>query len=417
MNQSKGRNVWIINHYTKLPCKDGAGNRHFMLAEGLKREGWNPVLFLASTKHPSGEQFLTERIFQNIGTERGVKYVMLKTFGYKTAWQRLLNMVEFSLGVLVPTDARKIERPDIVMGCTVHLFAALSASILARRFQVPFVFEVRDIWPETLVDLGKISPNGIPARAMAKISKYLYKHADLVVSPLPGVREHMDELGFSDTPFCWVANGIQDCPADPDQLSDDPDSFTFMYLGSHGNANGIKGLLRAFDRAVSESEGRKQLNLRLVGDGSIKEELENFAGTLSASVFINFEERIDKTKVISKAREADALVVNIEDLPVYRFGISLNKLFDYMAAGRPTVIATNAKNNPIRDSESGISVNAGDEAALAKAMLEMSELPAIVRSKMCRNGVDHVRQNYSSEALTNRLLIGLSNITTKRPSH
>src|SRR5699024_8151353 len=111
---------------------------------------------------------------------------------------------------------------------------------------------------------------------------------------------------------------------------------------------------------------------------------------------------------ISRAREADSLVVNIENLPVYRFGISLNKLFDYMAAGRPSVIATNARNNPILESESGISVDAGDEAALAKAMREMSELSADQRAIMGQNGVEHVRLHYSSKALVKRLLKGLA---------
>lgn len=408
MDQTNSKVIWIINHYTTIPLKDGAGNRHFMLADGLQREGWNPVLFLASTQHPSGKQFLKKRALRFVGTDGGVNFVMLKANGYKTGWQRLLNMVGFSLGLLLPTNLRKIERPNVIMGCTVHLLAALAALVLARRFRVPFVFEVRDIWPETLVDLGKLSANGVAARVMSMLSKYLYKHADLVVSPLPGVREHLDELGFLDTPFCWVANGIEDMPSAPDDFPDDADTFTFMYLGSHGNANGIKGLLSAFDRAVSELNGNKKLKLRLVGDGPLKRELRLFAESLPASGSIQFEDRISRSDVISRAREADSLVVNIEDLPVYRFGISLNKLFDYMAAGRPSVIATNARNNPILESKSGISVDAGDEAALAKAMREMSELSADQRAIMGQNGVEHVRRHYSSKALVKRLLKGLA---------
>lgn len=408
MEKSKPKVIWIINHYTTIPLKDGAGNRHFMLADGLQREGWNPILFLASTKHPSGEQHLAKRTARLVGEDRGINFVMLKTNGYKSGWQRLFNMIGFSSGLLLPTNLRKVARPDVVMGCTVHLLAALSALVLARRFRVPFVFEVRDIWPETLVDLGKLSGTGIAARVMSALSKYLYKHADLVVSPLPGVREQLDELGFSDTPFCWVANGIEEAPPEPDELSDDPDTFTFMYLGSHGNANGIKGMLIAFDRAVSDSKGKKKLKLRLVGDGPLKSELEQFAQSLPSNESIQFEDRISRADVITRAREADSLLVNIENLPVYRFGISLNKLFDYMAAGRPTVIATNAKNNPIMESKSGISVDAGDESALANAILVMSELPVEDRSIMGTNGASYVRHNYSAKALVERLINGLA---------
>jgi glycosyltransferase involved in cell wall biosynthesis len=172
-----------------------------------------------------------------------------------------------------------------------------------------------------------------------------------------------------------------------------------MYLGSQGDANGVYGLLDAFDMASNEITGERPLRLRLVGDGSQQEMLKGHAGALRSADRIVFESRIPRDQVVSRAREADALIVNIEDLPVYRFGISLNKLYDYLASGRPTIIASGGSNNPVADAGAGICVPAGEPMALAQAMRQMSDLSAEERLRMGERGVNHVRQTYTYEVL------------------
>jgi len=394
--------VWIVNHYSTIPSKDGAGNRHFRLAQQLAANGWQPVLFLASTRHPSGEQHIDDGGWRRVGREGGVPYVMLKSPAYGNGIARLLNMVMFAAKLLVPKATRGVPAPDLIVGSTVHLLAAWSALRLARRHRVPFVFEIRDIWPETLVDLGALSASNPLSRAISRFSRHLCANADLVIAPLPGVRTYLDGLGLSHVPFEWVSNGV-DLPNDDgatevEPAGDDGD-FTLMYLGSHGNANGLTGLLDAFEVASSEMSGSRTLRLRLVGEGSQKEGLQKYAATLRAAEKITFEPRIPREDVTERAREADALVVNVEDLPVYRFGISLNKLYDYLASGRPTVIASSAQNNPIADADAGICVPASDPLALASAMRRISEQSAEQRDSMGARGIDHVRRNYTYDAL------------------
>lgn len=107
--------------------------------------------------------------------------------------------------------------------------------------------------------------------------------------------------------------------------------------------------------------------------------------------------------MVGLARQADALIVNIEDLPVYRFGISLNKIFDYLLAGRPVIIATSGINDPVKEAEAGISVPAGDVEKLSQAICDMTQVSAEQRREMGRNGRAHVLSNYAYPVLAENL--------------
>lgn len=385
--------VWIINHYTTIPSRDGAGARHFRLAQELGAHGWTGVLFLASTRHPSGQQAPQLAGSRWVGEDGGTQCVMLRTPPYAGGVSRVRNMASFALRLLNRRAVRGVPLPDVVVGSTVHLLAAWSALRLARRYGVPFVFEIRDIWPETLIDLGKLTHGSLPARLMTALSRHLCAQASLVISPLPGVRTYLDDLGLEETPFEWISNGVDVPPSLEHPGPTQNREFTLMYLGSHGHANGLSGLLDAFERACIDTQ--TPMRLRLVGDGTQKEALVRHAAGLECADRITFEERIPRNDVVKRAREADALIVNIEDLPVYRFGISLNKLFDYLAAGRPTIIATSAVNNPIADAGAGICVPAGDIAAMAVAIEKMSKLHPTDRDRMGRRGLEYVRTNFA----------------------
>lgn len=409
------RTVWIVNHYSTIPSKDGASGRHLRLAQELRTHGWQAVLFLASTRHPSGAQYLPPGCRRRRGSEGGSPYVMVRATGYRGGLSRTWNMLEFAVRTLQPSTAAQAPRPDVVIGSTVHLLAAWAAMRLAKRYSVPFVFEIRDIWPETLVDLGKLKPGGAAAWAMARVSRRLCAASSLVISPLPGIRTYLDELGLQHVPFTWISNGA-DLPGDPE--GDDPqreDDFVLMYLGSHGHANGVRSLLDAFERAAAGPGGTLPLRLRLVGDGTQKKSLMNYARSLASRDRISFEDSIPRGDVVRRAREADALIVNLEELPVYRYGISLNKLFDYLASGRPTIIATSALNNPVAEARAGLTVRAGDVEALAAAIREMSlVITPESRTQMGRRGREHLQHEYTFSTLGARLATALDNLAGTR---
>lgn len=401
------RHIWMVSHYATLPSKDGGSARHLKLAERLPNYGWTSSLIVASTRHPEGSQALSGMALRKVTDENGVKALWIRTNQYgKNLQLRFIGMIIFAINLLRPGATRGLEKPDLILGSTVHPFAAWAGYRLAKRHRVPFVYEIQDVWPETLYEMANIGPRHPVSRIFSLIDVMLIRRAVLVLSPLPFVDKHLSELGFPNKPFLWVSNGA-DIPAQPNDLPDRRRApFTFMYLGSHGVANALEDVLVAFDRLCA---GRPDLDvqLRLVGDGPRKSALISQAANLASADRISFEDWVPESEVLHRAHQADCLVVNMHDLPLYRFGVSLNKFFMYLSADRPIVVGSSAPNNPVRESGAGLVVPGGAVDHLATAMLEIAELPYESRAELAARGRIELENKYSHEVLARRLAEGL----------
>src|SRR5690606_10607205 len=149
---------------------------------------------------------------------------------------------------------------------------------------------------------------------------------------------------------------------------------TLMYFGAHGAANGLDNIIRAMGQ-LRHSQTPRPIRLRLGGDGPLKGHLIAPAQELDLET-ISFEPPVPKREIARVASQADAFIFNLIDAPVFKYGISSNKLFDFMACGRPVVFSCNAPNNPIESAGGGITVPPGDSAALVRAIIGLEELPA-----------------------------------------
>lgn len=403
------RHVWIVNHHALIPSKDGAAGRHLNMAKWFPNSGWTASLIVASTIHATGAQAMKGLRLKKVTKERGVPvlWVRASAYGRSTA-RRFVGMFVFTLVAILPHTTKTLQKPDVVVGSTVHLLAAWVGLRLARRHRVPFVYEVRDVWPAALVHLGKLSPNGLLARFMTQLSLKLANAANLVIAPLPHLDRYLAENKIDPSKFLWVSNGI-DMPRESEVEPANNSDFTFMYLGSHGNANALDGIIEAFDQLCQEHP-QKSYRLRLVGDGPLKPQLQTLAASLESREFIQFENRIPQDQVTTTAREADCLVANLHDSPVYEYGISPNKLFAYLHASRPIIFACSAPNNPIQEAGAGIVVPGDDRRALARAMHDMSVAPAQKRYQMASHGYEYVHNNYAHDVLATRFAGGLERL-------
>ncbi|MDO5373672.1 MAG: glycosyltransferase family 4 protein [Corynebacterium glutamicum] len=405
------KHLWMINHSASAPHKTGGGGRHYSIAKSLPEYGWSATIFGSTTVHANGKQAFKK--FKPIRRyrENGVDCVWVWSNSYASGGiARVLGMIVFALALLVPGTTKRSQAPDAILGSTVHLLAAWSAYLLSKRYRVPFIFEIRDVWPETLIDLGAIKEQHPVARMMKKLSLFLAARAELVVSPLPGVSRYLSENNLT-TPFLWVSNGTEASLKSDTGLSstDANDEFTFMYMGSLGRANAVDTLLYAFDAACEQIDD-SEVVFRLVGSGPLKEQLEQEAGRLKHGDKIRFENRIPRSQVIGRAMESDCLVANLRDRSIYRYGVSLNKLYDYMLASRPIVIGINAYNDPVMEASAGLSVAADQVNEIASAMVNIFEMGEDERSKLGRNGRDYVLNHFSYQQLASTLANSLDKI-------
>src|SRR5690554_882547 len=409
------KNVWILNHYAKAPTSTG-GSRHFQFARYLKDQGWRAVLIASSAEHISGKQKLEKNESFRHELISGVDFHWLRTPAYQgNGFQRMVNMLAYTIQAVRPSATKDLPPPDVIIGSSVHPFAALAAWWLARRHRVPFVFEVRDLWPQTLIDMGRLKDNGVAAKLMRSLEGFLYKRASKIITLLPFASSYLARFAVPDDKVVWMSNGValdeypelKRCPED---AKDRP--FELMYYGSHGAANGLDTLINAMAVAKELLSNRdERVQLRLIGDGLEKDALITQARQMGIESRVSFEPPVPKSKIPEISAAADAFVITVRNLPeLYKYGISMIKIFDYMASGRPVIIASNATNNPIADANAGITVAAEDAEALGRAIVEVTTMTPERRAELGANGRAHVAKEYDYRVLAKRLACSLNEL-------
>ena len=388
--------IWIFNHHALTPDMSG-GTRHYDFAKELVKRGHN-VTIVASSFHYSKYKEMkeygdNEYIQENIDS---VDFIWIKTPPYfGNGLSRVKNMLSYTYKALNIIPKLNLKKPDIIIGSSVHLFAVYTAYKLSRKYNVPFVMEVRDIWPQTLIDMGisKWHPFII---VLACLEKYLYKKADKIISNLPYAYDHIGKF-VPKNKFIWISNGV-----DLDNISyvekQEIKKFTISYTGAIGVANNLGLLVEVAEKLQKE----KNICFRIVGDGAEKEKLKQVVKSKRLKN-ISIEDPVAKNKVSGILQASDVLYFNLKDSPVFNFGISSNKLFDYMASGRVIIFSTKAKNNPIQDANAGYTIAPDDIEKLEKTILDIYALAQDERNNIGKKIRQYAENNYSISILTDKL--------------
>ena len=381
-----------------------AGTRHYALARAIVREGGEATIFAAGFSHGTGREVQLGRGAlvrnQRFG---GVRFVYLRTFPYRgNTWRRMVNMASFAVVVVLASIGRRA--PDVVVGSTVHPFAALAGWLVAKLRGARFMFEVRDLWPQTLIDLGAMRPDSPGARLLWAIESFLVRRAEVVITVLPGMVDYLEGRGLPSRPRPLPAQwgrpgrrgGRAGRAARPAAGSDRGRADrrgrtpTCRWRGGlhlprcDGRVNRLDVVLRAFRAAVDRSA--TPMALLLVGDGPEKPDLEELARTLGLDGVVVFTDPIVKLRVPEVLAAVDVGVVHTTRTPVYRYGVSFNKLFDYMAARLPIAFATATAFDPIEASGAGLTVEPDDPVALADAFVELASATPEERRAMGEAG-------------------------------
>ncbi len=400
------KHVWILNHYAQEPGGAG-GTRHFSLGRHLPGNGWKASVIAASTEHPTGRQRLANGENFRVDIHDGVPFLWLRTPPYAgNGTDRIRNMLAYTRAVLKNENLSRLDPPDVIIGSSVHPLAAWAGRRLARRYGVPFIFEVRDLWPQTLIDMGRLTSRHPLAVGLRWLETSLYKSADRIIVLLPKAGDYIEPLGIPRDKIIWIPNGADLDLFVPREAPGPSDTFTLMYFGAHGGANGLETVLQAM-QIVGGDPANNRIVLRLIGDGPLKPSLITIARELELKN-VRFEEPVPKNRIPEVAAEADAFVFNLIDAPVFRYGISSNKLFDFMAAQRPVLFCSASANNPIAETGAGITVPPGNPEALAAAIVEMASLPAARRREMGEAGRRYLENSHSMNLLATRLAATLN---------
>lgn len=397
--------IWIVNHYADPP--DGMATRSIDLARRLVERGNPTTIFASNFNHYRFAPVikLGWRLWRAQNVE-GVKVVWIWTTPYRSNnWLRTLNMASFTVLVLL-VGLFERPRPDVVIGVSVHPLAAWAGYILSRVKRARFFFEVTDLWPQTLIDLGRIKPRSMAARSLRSLERFLYLRAERVVMLLPNTDQYLKSIGVPPDKIVWIPNGVElsryDAVVPYDGARRPP--FRVMFMGGFVEANALDNILEA--ARVLQERGRRDIEFMLVGQGTDRRSVIQKARDLGLTN-VQFPDPVPKPQIGRVMSDADAFIFALHDLPLYRYGISLNKLTDYLAGGRPIIFSGHSAYDPVKTTGAGYSLPPDDPVAVADAIEKLFSLTPVERIDMGRKGRDYVVEYHDIPKLASRLLATL----------
>ncbi len=399
-------NIWILNHSAVTPDLPG-GTRHFDTGKELVEKKHNVIIFASDYHYTLRKYIKTKKaeIFKKEYIE-GIEFYWIRTFPYsKNNWRRVVNMLSYFFKIIYVGIKIK-EKPEVIVGSSVHLPAVLAAYILSKIKRSKFIFEVRDLWPQTLIDLGNYKKNNIFIIFMRKLEKFLYIKAKKIITLLPKASEYITKLGIPGEKIVWIPNGV-----DLKMFRNRPkrkstnNHFLLMYIGAHGKANVLEVILDA--AKIIQDKRINDIKIEFVGDGPEKLNLINKANKMELKI-VEFKEPVPKKRIPEIMESPEIFILCLEDTPLYKYGISLNKIYDYLASGKPIIFSGSSINNPVEKAEAGLTVPPRNPQALAKGIINLYNLSAEEREEMGRKGIKYVEKYHSIEKLADKFLEAIS---------
>jgi len=403
-------NILLINHYAGSPYY-GMEYRPYYLAREWVRTGHSVTIVAASfshlrSKYPKIHKKIKEEIID------GIRYIWIKAPEYKrNGVKRAINMFNFIWRLTENSKkfSKKIN-PSVVIASSTYPLDIYPAYLISRFSKAKLIFEVHDLWPLTPIELGSM-PKWHPFIVIMQIAEdFAYKRADKVISILPKALDYMVSRGLDPKKFVYIPNGIDieewqsfDAPLPPqhketvERLKQEG-KFLVCYTGSHGVANALNYFVES---AIYLRD--LPVSLVLVGQGPEKDKLLRFVEKNNLTNVI-FLPAVSKYSIPNFLNEMDILYIGWKNSPLYHFGISPNKLFDYMMSAKPIIHAVEAANDPVAESGCGISVSPENAVAIAEAIKKLFFMSAVERKEMGMRGREYVKINHDYKILAKRFL-------------
>ena len=397
-------NIWYLNHYA-TPPDYGVPGRPYHLAKSLEKCG-HKVTVVCAENHHLRSKSAPAKDLNACQNYVGVDYIHVQTRSYEgNGLGRLLNMCDFARSVArlehkVTTGL--IPCPKILIPSCVHPLVFPAARKLAKKFGAKVIFEVRDIWPLSLIELSRLHKWHPFVLWLNRVERQAYQQADAVVSLLPKALDHMRPLGLDPARFHYIPNGVSlaewsapsaPLPREHYEVFQDlkkRNKLIVIYAGSHGEPNALDQI---FDLARLNRDIDVPYHFVLIGDGVEKEKLIERAEHEKIK-FVTFLPKVSKEQIATAIKLSDVCFIGWQKKNIYRFGISPNKIGDYFMCEKPVLHAVFAGNDPVKEADAGISIepyNPGQlDAALEKLINASPEERSVMGGKGRRYAIENL---------------------------
>jgi glycosyltransferase involved in cell wall biosynthesis len=401
----------LIIHQAFASFDEPGGTRHMEFARLLAARGHQVTVIASPVSYITGKRINSEK--QAVNSEISIKILRAKVYSahHKSFYHRMIAFFSFMISSF--WIGIGVKNVDLVWGTSPPIFQGVTAWILARLKGAKFLFEVRDLWPEFAIAVGVLK-NPIIIRLSVELERFLYKHSDQIIVNSPGFVEQVKARGGKDIEL--IPNG-----ADPKMFNpfddgagfrsahDLDEKFVVMYAGAHGMSNDLDVILDASQilqvRATTLNKTANQRNeicIVLLGDGKEKSALQARAGKLGLTNVV-FLPSVPKNEMANALSASNACLAILKPLDEYKTTYP-NKVFDYMAAGRPVILAIDGViRQVVETAECGAFSEPGNANALAEAISRFASDPEKCRL-MGMNGRKYLENNFSRDVIVERLV-------------
>jgi glycosyltransferase involved in cell wall biosynthesis len=403
----------LLIHQAFAALDEAGGTRHHEFARELVRRGHQVTIIASAVSYLSGvsaHQHIPwlEKQVDEVGV------TILRVYAYpalhRSFFHRVLGFFSFMVSsFLAGIQVRKV---DLVWGTSPPIFQGFTAWVLARLKGVPFLFEVRDLWPAFAIAVGVLK-QPLLIRMSLWLESFLYRHADKVMVNSPGYIEHVRMKGAKN--IVLVPNGADPNMFDPEGTGEDfrnryglKNQFIALYAGAHGLSNDLGVVLDA----AGYLQDVPDLKVVFLGDGKEKQHLKSQAETMHLTNVL-FIDSLPKKEMTDALAAANACIAILKPLELYKTTYP-NKVFDYMAAGRPVILAIDGVIRQVIDNaQAGLFVQPGSAKQMAEAISHLYGNPSEA-AQMGRNGCAYLVKYFSRKEMCEKLVDILNEMTIHR---
>ena len=385
--------VWYVSKYVTPPGHGSVGVRGYLLMKALAQLGHHAIIITSdSNQLATPPQLDAAYLRQEVD---GLELWWVRTMKYSVAksLRRILSWLHFEWR-LMWLPKQRLPKPDVIVVSSLSLLTIVQGLFWRQRYKCRLVFEIRDIWPLTITEEGGFSPRNPLVQGLAAVEWLGYKYADTIVGTMPNLGEHVRQVLGHDRPTHCIPMGIdeadfanaQDLPADYADRHLPQNKFVVAHVGSIGIANALGAFLECAEHMATESH----IHFLVVGDGDLRETYRARYGHLPN---LTFAPKVPKAMVPSVLSRCDLLYFAVHPSKVWQYGQSLNKLIDYMMAGKPVLASYTGYPSMVNEANCGSFVPANERDALQAEIRRYAAMPASEREAMGRRGREWLLQH------------------------
>lgn len=396
--------VWYVSKYVAPPAKASAGGRGYLLMREIARMGYEGVIITSDSNQLAEVPQLTQPyLFQQVD---GLQLCWVRTLKYQVAksMRRILSWLDFEWRLLrLPKE--KLPRPDVVVVSSLSLLTILNGFLMRRRYKCRLILEIRDIWPLTITEEGGFSRRNPLVLGLGLIEKLGYRYADAIVGTMPNLGEHVAQVLGRPGPTHCIPMGVDEVslaagePLPPDYEARYMPKGKFVV--AHAGTIGITNALDTFLDCAEAMKADNRIHFLVVGEGDLR---AHYQAKYAHLTNLTFAPRVPKQMVQAVLAKCDLLYFSVHVSTVWKFGQSLNKVIDYMLAGKPVIASYTGFPSMINEAQCGTYVPAGDVAALQREVRRYADMAPNERAGIGARGREWILAHRRYDTLAREYL-------------